>query len=185
MKSLARTLPAGWNVPDNSSERRLLASAQSGDRSAFDSLVSLHRDALRRFVCRRVPPAAIDDVMQDTWISAWNHIAKFVERARFRTWLMSIALNKCHDWHRQNRPQSPSNDSATPESAFGHLDMAADLTVALAALCPGDREIIDLYYFERFSMPEISRLLGKNLNTLKYQFYRAHRILAQHLEEGE
>lgn len=185
MKSIASTLPVRWGAPDTSSERRLLALARGGDRGAFDTLVTLHRDALRRFVAKRVPAHAIDDVMQDTWISAWNHVAKYVERARFRTWLTSIALNKCHDWHRQYKPSVDAPESAAVEVAFSQLDLAADLKLALDALCPGDRELIDLYYFERMSLPEISRVLGKNLNTLKYQFYRAHRVMAEQMGDEE
>lgn len=184
MKSIARSIPLRWSAPDASSERRLLASAKAGERSAFDALMVLHSDSLRRFVSRRVPSHAIDDVMQDTWISAWNHVAKYVERARFRTWLMSIALNKCHDWHRSNRPPAPTGEVST-DISFDRLDLAADLKTALDALTPGDREIIDLYYFERRSMPEIAKMLGKNLNTLKYQFYRAHRVMAEQLGEVE
>jgi RNA polymerase sigma-70 factor (ECF subfamily) len=183
MKSIARSIPATWNSAPSGSERQLLAAAKAGDRGAFDVLVSMHSDPLRRFVSRRVPPSAIDDVMQDTWISAWNHCAKYVERARFRTWLMSIALNKCHDWHRQDRPAITQTEIEDTGISFSQLDLAADLEKALSALCPGDRELIDLYYFERMSMPEIARLLGRNLNTLKYQFYRAHRVLAEHLED--
>ncbi len=185
MKSIARTLPGRWSNPDVTSERKLLQEARAGDRGAFDTLIALHSDALRRFVCRRVPVVAIDDVMQDTWISAWNNVAKYVERARFRTWLLSIALNKCHDWHRQNRPPTGDAELAEADVSFDQLNLAADLSHALDALCPNDRELIDLYYFERRSMPEIARMTGRNLNTLKYQFYRAHRVLAQHLEDTQ
>ncbi len=52
---------------------------------------------------------------------------------------------------------------------------------------PGaQREVLELYYYAELTLPEIAAALGRNLNTVKYQFYRAHALAAEGLaaEEG-
>ena len=41
------------------------------------------------------------------------------------------------------------------------------------------REVLDLYYWAELTLPEIARALNRNLNTVKYQFYRGHDLVAQ------
>src|SRR5579862_3725767 len=67
-------------------EKRLVAAAQRGSRQAYDSLIRAHEGQLRGFLAHRVGQSAADDVLQETWIAAWQALPKFSRRGRFRSW---------------------------------------------------------------------------------------------------
>jgi RNA polymerase sigma factor (sigma-70 family) len=53
--------------------------------------------------------------------------------------------------------------------------------VALRTLPEAQREVVELYYYAELTLPEIATSLNRNLNTVKYQFYRAHQAVAREL----
>ena len=74
----------------------LIARAQAGDEVAFRHLVDRHRRELHVH-CYRILGSAEDaeDQVQETFLAAWQGIAGFAARASVRTWLFTIATNRC------------------------------------------------------------------------------------------
>jgi RNA polymerase sigma-70 factor (ECF subfamily) len=182
------------------SEDRLLGEAASGRRDAFDRLARLHERTLRGYVSRRVGPDAAEDVLQETWLAAWNALADLRGRSRFKAWLFGIAAHKCTDHLRvrgraaivdigfsledaaaQSRAPDASGTAARDPYAQAELRHVVD--EALAQLPPNQREVLEMYYYAELTLLEIANLLGRNLNTVKYQFYRAHTQVAARLQE--
>lgn len=115
-------------------------------------------------------------------------MGEFDSRSRFRTWLYGIAINKCKSHYRsqQRRVAHLSLDDIVPERekpAAPTSDLEAKLPTLLEMLSENHRQLLDLYYYGELTLPEISRLLDRNLNTVKYQFYRAHAELSTLIEE--
>jgi RNA polymerase sigma-70 factor, ECF subfamily len=172
-----------------SSEQKRVEAAQAGDREAFDGLVANHQNEIRKFVLKRISKDQVDDLLQDIWVAAWTSISEFDNRSRFRTWLYGIAINKCKSHYRsqQRRMAHLSLDDVLPEKqAKGPVgsEIEAQLSSLVEMLSENHRQLLDLYYYGELTLPEISRLLDRNLNTVKYQFYRAHTELANLLKEG-
>ena len=87
---------------------QLLARAQAGDGDAFAELT----EPLRREVqahCYRILGSVADaeDMLQETMMAAWRGLDRFEERASLRTWLHTIATNKCLNHLRAGRNQAP------------------------------------------------------------------------------
>jgi RNA polymerase sigma-70 factor (ECF subfamily) len=165
--------------------------ARQGDRRAFDALVAHHAGPLRGFLARRVPASALEDVIQETLLGAWVGLPRFYPEVSFKAWLYRIALNKAADRSRADARR------ALQETTMGSgedwwVDTSSDIAsmverkhwVAslLSELPPVQREVIEMYYYAELTLPDIAQLLGRNLNTVKYQFYRAHEIAAQAME---
>lgn len=169
-------------------EQKRLEAAQAGDREAFDALIANHRTEIRKFVLKRVAREQADDLLQDIWLAAWTSLPEFDSRSRFRTWLYGIAINKCKTHYRsqQRRLSYLSLDELVPDRPVERQgsDLEARLPSILEALSDNHRQLLDLYYYGELTLPEISRLLNRNLNTVKYQFYRAHTELASLMKEG-
>lgn len=91
---------ADEGLPDET----LAASAQRGDRKAFDALVARHKEPLYRLL-RRYLGNADDayDLLQDTLISVWESLPRYDPTRSFFAWTRTIALNKCRDWSRRQR----------------------------------------------------------------------------------
>ncbi|MDX1933975.1 MAG: sigma-70 family RNA polymerase sigma factor [Capsulimonadales bacterium] len=178
-------------LPGMDTERRLLKAARENDRAAFDRLIQAHQERLRAFLMRRVGPDAAEDVLQETLLAAWQAIPRLDLRVRFKTWLFSIAVRKVADHHRvQGRlqRQEVAFDTARLPSPIDALD-AAERRVMVRRLLDGlnddQRQILEMYYFAELTLPEIATILGRNLNTLKYQFYRIHAVTAETFAEPQ
>src|SRR5580700_5855350 len=94
----------------------LLGRAQSGDQQAFAQLTDGYRRELKLH-CYRILGSTQDaeDALQETFISAWQALANFEERASIRTWLYRIATNRCLNMLRatSRRPEVASSLNAT------------------------------------------------------------------------
>ena len=182
-----------WQNPEiedrSHAERKVLVAARNGDRSAFETLRRQHDEALRRFLLRRTAPQTVDDILQETWIAAWRGLPRFGERSSFKAWLYAIAVHKCVNHHRTHSRQlqwetALEFDFAAPGSnSYDAAEMRQAVQSILASLVPQQREVIELYYYDDLTLPEIAKVLQRNLNTVKYQFYRAHTMVTEELAE--
>lgn len=169
-------------------ERRLVASAMRGDRAAFDTLTREHAKALRGFLVRRLNLEAAEDVLQETWVAAWAALPRFTSRSRFKGWLFGIAQHKIQD-HYRAQGRTPTEPLADHENVpdtrqpdpYGAVDLKHAVRGALSGLPEPQREVLEMYYYAELSLPEIAESLGRNLSTVKYQFYRAHALVADGL----
>jgi RNA polymerase sigma-70 factor, ECF subfamily len=174
-----------------SEEFRLVQAARRADRAAFDALVHAHQDRLRAFLARRVGSEAAEDVLQETFLAAWQAIPRLDLKVRFKTWLFSIAVHKAADHFRASgrradveTPLDPERLPSVPAAGddYREAEQRAAVRQLLERLSDDQRQILEMYYFAELNLPEIATVLGRNLNTLKYQFYRAHAVAAQQME---
>lgn len=179
--------------------------ARKGDRQAFDALTRAHTRHLRGFLARRVGAEAVDDVLQETWLAVWTALPGYKRQARFKAWLFGIALHKINDHHRRlgrhpevlsvegvNDPAERGGQTgspnlladlvADPHDRYAEVDLRDAVDKALATLPEAQRQVLELYYYAALTLAEIATACGRSESTVKYQFYRAHAQLAEHLE---
>lgn len=158
---------------------------------AFDDLVVAVEPELRRFVSRKVLPQEVDDVLQEIWVAAWQALPQYDGRSKLRTWLYGICLHKCHDRYRAQRHESrriPIEDVEVVDGrpSFENNVLRAHVVARLLdRLDEAPREVLELYYYAQMTLAEIATILDRNLNTVKYQFYRAHTTLLEYAESEE
>jgi RNA polymerase sigma-70 factor (ECF subfamily) len=76
-------------------DQALLSRLRTGDEEAFTALVAQHDGALRRVARTFVrTPAAVDDVVQDTWLGVVRGLDDFEGRSSLRTWIFRILVNQ-------------------------------------------------------------------------------------------
>ncbi|HKE19446.1 MAG TPA: sigma-70 family RNA polymerase sigma factor [Kofleriaceae bacterium] len=127
---------------------------------------------------------SLDDAMQDVFLVVHRRLGEFEGRAAVRTWLYAIARRVAHNHRRgvQRRGQlEPISDELGDPAMRGPHDLveraeAGRLLVELVARLDDDkREVFVLIEVEQLSAPEVSELLGVNLNTV-YSRLRAARM---------
>ncbi|RYG51479.1 MAG: RNA polymerase sigma factor, partial [Chitinophagaceae bacterium] len=129
-------------------------------------------------------PEAIDDVLQEIWVAAWQALPSYEERSKLKTWLYGICVHKCHDRYRTQRSEArlvPIEDMPLVDGRLSVEDAVAQTDAVnrlLGKLDETQREVVELYYYAQLTLAEIASVLDRNLNTVKYQFYRAHAELA-------
>lgn len=171
-------------------EMRLVAAAQRGSREAYDSLIRIHEGQLRGFLARRVGSTSADDVLQDTWLAAWQALPRFSKRGRFRAWLYGIAFHKSIDYHRGRArtpvelPLEETIQAPDMHDWSASAELRENVLNLVKELPEEQREVLDLYYYGELTLAEVALELKRNLNTVKSQFYRAHAAIALQFEQS-
>jgi len=181
---------SGTNPDD--SDAALAARAIKGDRSAFNQIVRRHQEPLYRFIRRYVGDAdEAYDLLQETFVSAWQALGRYDPARPAATWLRRIALNKCRDWGRRRvvrqffyGARALDETTAAPEASADDANEAAltSLDRAIAAL-PGQlKEPLLLTAFEGLSQAAAGEALGISAKAIETRVYRARKLLAEALK---
>jgi RNA polymerase sigma factor CnrH len=169
----------------------LALAACQGDRNAFATIMRRHKGWLYRFIRHYVADREeAYDVLQDSFISAWNALSRFDPDRSFTIWLRRIALNKCRDRARRNAVRRAAfSVFALGESAAPAADSTAAagqalrrLEAAVAKLPRRLKEPLILTTLEGLSHKQAGALLGINAKAVEMRVYRAKRQLADQLD---
>lgn len=109
--------------------------------------------------------ADAEDCFQNTFVKLYTISPSFKDENHLKAWLLRVAVNECSNYIRDNRRHlslEPLVDKPAPPSG----DMS-DASWALMKVEDGYREVLYLYYCERYKVKEIADILGKNPNTVK------------------
>ena len=99
-------------MSEAASDEALLAGYAAGDARAFADLYERHEKPVYRYFLRQgATPAQADDLLQDTWLAVVRNAGQFEPRAKFTTWLYTVARNKMVD-HWRGRDVAVSLDDA-------------------------------------------------------------------------
>jgi RNA polymerase sigma-70 factor (ECF subfamily) len=179
------------------SDEELMLAYRAGDASAFDALYARHRGSVFRYLRRQAGSAALaEELFQDVWLRLIDARATYEPRAKFTTWLFTIAHNRLMD-HFRSRARSalvsyeddPIDDVAAdtprPEDALARKQDAARLLAAIAALPAAQREAFVLQQEGELSVEEIAAVTGVNRETAKSRLRYAVGKLRAGLREPE
>jgi RNA polymerase sigma-70 factor, ECF subfamily len=171
----------------------LVATARAGDRDAFRALVERHSRSLFRLAYRMTGHEQdAEDVVQETFLRAYNHLSQFDGRASFGSWLYRIAANSSLDLlrFRKRSAESDIDDPSLPPQSSGpspeRLAMSGEvrerLAEAMQELSPAERTAFVLRHFEGLSIEDVSRALDCQAGAAKHSVFRAVQKLRRALE---
>ena len=170
-------------MTDPYAEAAWVRDARAGSAAAFGRLVQMHQQALRAFLRRLCGHAAdADDLAQESFVFAWEHIGRFDPARAFRPWLFGIAWRKAQTAGRSAvraaRRDGEWASEETPAEGIGAEDRLA-LEAALAELAPDQRAAVTLCLGEGWTHEEAARTLDLPLGTVKSHVARGRdRLLA-------
>jgi len=194
-------------------ERALLARLRAGDRAAFAALVGRHGGALLRFAQSFVRDRPLaEEVVQDAWVAALEHLDGFEGRSSLRTWLFQIVANRARTRLQREGRSVPFSalEPAGEEQALDPGRFAADghwleppagwsvqdperlaqdaqtraaIERAIAELPPAQRAVITLRDLEELEAEEICNLLGVTLSNQRVLLHRARTKVRAALEK--
>ena len=192
---LSGTLIDAMAAPDQveaAAHRQLLAAAQRGDADAQATIFHRHKHQIARQIqCMTGDDSAVDDLVQEVFISAFSALPGFRGDAQLHTWLYTIALNKVRNWwdsHRRRRLREqrsqlePSCEPLDPEEDLEGAQHRARLYAAMAQLPDKLREAFTARAVEGMSLQEASELLDVPISTVSYRTRRAEKLLCEALQ---
>lgn len=164
----------------------LVKQAKRKDADAFISLIEECRMTLKRVALGYLgndEDAA--DAIQDTILSAYEHIGDLQKDEYFKTWIVRILINHCTKIWRSNKK------IVSMEEGFSDTSVETDAAKAdmefrelLFSLPEESRVIFQLYYGEQFTTREIAEILNMKENTVKSRLHRGKEKLRMELQEG-
>lgn len=178
------------------SDAATLMAARTGDQQAFAQLVGEHRNHIWA-VCMSITGNAQDaeDALQETLISAWQHLDRFRGDAKFGTWLHRIAANCALAVVRRRKPDTDTVDFTDTERPVVLVDSAPavdervarrdQVRAALATLSEDFREAIVLREFGDLSYEDIATHQGVGVQTVRSRLSRARSQLATALATAD
>jgi RNA polymerase sigma-70 factor (ECF subfamily) len=168
-------------VSDDDDAQLMLAYAR-GEMPAFETLYSRHRTALYRYLLRQArDPEIANDLFQEVWSRVIVNRARYEARAKFRTFLFTLAHNCFIDHCRRvkSRPSGtsvedadaadllPADDGVRPELALERDESTQRYRAALATLPSEQRDVYLLHEESDLSLEEIARVTGVGTETAK------------------
>ncbi len=164
-------------------ESTLVRHAANGEAAAWEPLVLAHQEAVFRLSYLLLgDPDEAEDIAQETFLRAWNHLRRFDPARPLRPWLLSIASNLASNRRRsagryvsallrafRNEPVS----STSIEEKSAQQMEAGDLWKAVQNLAAPDQQIIYLRYFLELSVSETAQALNIPEGTVKSRLSRA------------
>ncbi len=162
----------------------LVLAARNGDRNAFAGLYQRHAGWMRPLLWRLAggDGGLAEDLLQDSFVQAWQKLEQLREPERFGGWLKQLAVNVALADRR--RLKVSGTDDALPhlsetEPPWPATDL--DLERAIAQLPTRARDVLVLFCLEGFSHQEIATTLNVEVGTSKAQLHRARQILKETL----
>ena len=170
-------------------ERELYAQLKDPktQRAAFGVIVRQYSEQLY-WQIRRIVLTHEDanDVMQNTFMKAWNHIDSFQGESKIITWLSRIAINESLDHLRRNNHTTVSTEddlsivnALQADPYFDGSEVEAMLQQAVATLPDVQRTVFQLRYFDEMKYSEMSQVLNTSEGSLKASYHIAVKKIAE------
>ena len=164
--------------------RRLVKKAKNGDKDAFVELMQIHRQTLYKtaVVITKNEDDALD-ALSDTVLACWEKIPALKNENYFKTWITKILVRKCCDiLKRQNRYIHGDFEEAYIEN---DEDTRIQVKASLDMLSDNDRMVLMLFYFQDYSVKQISEITGISQDAVKARLSRGRkRFEAIYKKEG-
>jgi RNA polymerase sigma factor (sigma-70 family) len=157
----------------------LIEAARSGDRDAFGALVERHQRMVEAVAFSAAGRAHVDDVVQDTFVTAWRTLDRLRDPQRVRPWLRTIARNvACKARRRRTHDVLPElTGDRNPFDDLAEREVAA----ALSRLPSRYREPLVLFYYEHCTVKEVADALDLREDAVMQRLSRGRKKLGEAL----
>ncbi len=160
------------------------------DPELLDHLIETYQHRLMRYLMFLTSRREVaEDLFQEVWIRVLRRGSQYNGKARFDTWIFTIARNLVIDLSRKRtmasldemregcddsdaRPFEIVQEGPSPLEQFQYRENASEVAAVLLTLEPAYREVLTLRFHEEMSLEEIATMTGAPLSTVKSRLYR-------------
>lgn len=189
------------NKIQNEEDFELVRKVINGDINAYRFLQKKYNRIISSLIRRMIRNEAdVQDLTQETFIKAYNHLSSFQFGYSFSSWIYRIASNTCIDFLRKKRITAISISQVStsseeeyeieiedrnflPDIKMMSEEKAKALSNAINSLPENYKEIIKLRHEEELDYNQIAERLDLPLGTVKAHLFRARKILYNNLKK--
>ena len=178
------------------SDEEVVARVLEGDTAAFELLMRRHNQRLYR-TARAIlrDDAEAEDVMQEAYVRAYEHLDQFAGRAKFSTWLTRIAVHEALARVRRRgrfeaietmvesggETMTFASHAPSPEQQAVSAQSSSLLEAAILDLPDGYRSVLMMRDIEELDTSETAQCLGLSEENVKVRLHRARALLRREL----
>ena len=172
-------------------DSEIVTAIRAGDRDAFAALVERYQRTLYYFVVGKVADdTEAKDIVQKSFVVAFQNLGDFRLGESFFAWLKGIALNHCrNEWRRyqsQARLAGPVLDEKRAELELASFDVRPDdgerriaaLRQCLEKLSPDEQVVVEMRFVQELSLAAIGEQVGRGAEAVRLFLYRVRQRLA-------
>jgi RNA polymerase sigma-70 factor (ECF subfamily) len=189
------TMPSNRDETEsNLSDAEVVERVLRGDTELYQQIITRYNRRLYRVIWVIVQDKdEAEDIVQETYVRAYEHLDQFAGRALFSTWLTKIAIHEA--WGRMKHRhkqcglhpadaslQKSSHMTHTPEDDVITHEERAVLEEAINALPEPQRAVLVMRSLEQMSVAEVANCLDITEQAVKMRFLRARRTLRRALD---
>ena len=173
-------------------ENTLIHRAQNGDEEAFAALMWSYHAFVCTIVIGFVDNAHdAEEVVQDTFLSAYRGLTQLEDSTKFKSWLAKIARNRARNWLRKQKGDTVSIDEVSehllqtedsPDERLIRLEQRELICRIMETLPQKDREIARAFYLEGASYNELTSTHGLSDKAIAFRLSRARQQLSKRLQ---
>ena len=206
----ARSIRTSTTVADRelcceaATEVDLVSAAKGGNHLAFAELCRRYRPSLERrirHIVRNFEDA--EDVLQETLMSAFRHVAGFRADCSFHTWILTIATNTSLMLLRKRRKHPETgfglvtaegkevevlqliDPMPNPEQVYAKLQASQRVSDAVRMLRPRFRLIVERYHRDELKLVDAANATGITEAAAKSRLLRARKVLRRQLKNDD
>lgn len=165
--------------------KEIIAGVKRGNQKAQFEIYKLYYKAMFNTSLRIVNKSEeAEDIMQDSFLSAFAKIESYKAEVSFGAWLKKIVVNKSLDFLKKKKiifADINENKNELPEEVIisekEEIAKVAEIKKAITKLADGYRIVLSLYLLEGYDHNEISEILGITASASRSQFTRAKKKL--------
>jgi RNA polymerase sigma-70 factor (ECF subfamily) len=187
------------------SEAELIREAQSGSRSAFDTLVRQYEQQVLRLALHLTGSEHdAEDIYQEAFLKAYRYLGNFRFECSFYTWIYRIVTNLCLDQMRRRKTRREGNgvlidysgeeidllasvsddrSFSNPAKELERKALGERIQRALEKLTPRERTVFELKHYQGLRLRVIGEMLNTTEETAKNTLFRATKKLRTQLAE--
>jgi len=182
------------------SDEQLVESCLKGNMSHGKLLYKRYERRIEYYVSKKVSIDDVEDCVQEIFLRAFNNLGKYKKKAKFSTWLFTIATHACYDYWRKHKQRNEmpleipveSKDGETWEIPFPSPNPGPDdlmyrkelrdrIKKAMDQLSEKERTVASLKMVQGFSQEEISEITGIPEGTVGSMLFNIKRKLKRYL----
>lgn len=158
----------------------LVEEVKNGNVSAFSELVKRHQKGLFRLCLRFLKAAEVaDDVLQETFIKAYQKIHTFEGRSSFKSWIYQIGVNTAKNKLREYKYNTDDIENvnlgvgATSDQGLNQMALSQILDMGIDSLPPKQKTALMLRIYDDMSFKEIAEIMECPYDTAKANYRHA------------